>query len=274
MSNLNSRNEAAAPAEAKGLFNHFIVRILLLGIIFVVGFFATIGIMLLTQTTFGGVLGGLMNWLFAANSVQVMWYFTRSAGIIAYLLLWFSVVWGLVLPSKIFDRWLPRAASYDFHQFISLLSIGFILLHIIVLMLDQYLPFTLAQVLFPFISPYRPVWVGIGVLSLYLIALVTITFYMRSRIGKKAFRSIHLFSLLAYLGSTVHGFFSGTDSSLPATQVMYLGTFLTVVFLTVYWLVMGANKRRPLPANVEAKPRVPKPQAQAQPKGLIERQER
>ena len=68
------------------------------------------------------------------------WYVTRAAGIIAYLLLWLSTVWGLAVPAKVLDRLVQRWATFDFHQFISLLAIGFMGLHILVLVLDHYLP--------------------------------------------------------------------------------------------------------------------------------------
>jgi predicted ferric reductase len=110
-------------------------------------------------------------------------------------------------------------------------------LHVIVLMLDRYLPFSLFQVLVPFTSAYRPVWVGLGVISLYLLALVTVTFYLRKRIGMRAFRLIHVLSLLSYLGVTLHALFAGTDSTLSAAQIIYKGSFLSVIFLTSFWLV-------------------------------------
>jgi len=175
--------------------------------------------------------------IFSLDSQQVMWFITRSAGIIAYLLLWLSMVWGLAIPSKIISSHLNGDFVFDFHQFISLLSLGFLGLHVFILTADRYLPFTVAQILVPFTAPYRPVWVGLGTLALYLLVLVTVTFYMRQRIGKKAFRYIHFTSLAAYLGGVAHAFMAGTDSSLPAIQLMYAFTFLVVVFLTVYWLV-------------------------------------
>jgi sulfoxide reductase heme-binding subunit YedZ len=169
--------------------------------------------------------------------VQLMWYITRSAGLISYFLLWLSTAWGLAVSSKVFDTILHRAFTYDFHQFISLLAIGFIFLHIAVLMADRYLPYTLAQVLVPFLSPYRPLWVAIGVIGFYLTLLVTVTFYIRSRIGSKAFRTIHYLSLVAYLGALIHGFFAGTDSTLLSVELLYAGTLLIIVFLLIYWLV-------------------------------------
>lgn len=196
------------------------------------------------QTPAGRSLANFLGWVFATNSVQTMWFITRAAGITGYLLIWLSVAWGLAVSNKILDTLLHRSFTYDFHQFISLLAVGFILIHMGVLLFDRYLPYTLPQVLVPFLSPYRPVWIAVGVVSFYLILLVTITFYLRGKIGMKAFRAIHVFSLLAYLGVTVHGFLSGTDSSLPAVQLMYAGSFLVVVFLTTYWFIFARSKNK------------------------------
>jgi predicted ferric reductase len=182
--------------------------------------------------------------LFALDSVQIWWYVTRAAGIMGYLLMWLSTLWGLAVSSKIFDPWLERLFTFDFHEHLSLLGLGFVALHVIVLMLDQFQPFSIWQVLFPFISTYRPVWVGIGVITFYLSLLVTITFYLRSKISQKTFRAIHYLSLAAYLGATLHGLFSGTDTPLMVVGFMYLFTFLVIVFLCAYWLFLLWARRR------------------------------
>ncbi len=184
-----------------------------------------------------------LNALFAVDTVQALWYVTRSAGIIAYLLLWLSTVWGLAVTSKIFDPLLARAFTYDMHQFLSLLGIGFTAVHVVVLLADRYLPFSIAQVLIPFIAPYRPVWVGAGIIGLYLTLLVTVTFYIRQYIGQKSFRLIHYASFAGYLSVTLHGLMAGTDSALGVMQFVYAGTALVVVFLTVYWLAMRLFNR-------------------------------
>jgi sulfoxide reductase heme-binding subunit YedZ len=230
------------------------------GMVLLIGFAGTMLILSAARSPFGIFIQNLLSWLFAMNSVQAMWYITRSAGFASYLLLWFSTALGLAMPTKLFDKLLPRAFTYDFHQFISLLALGFIALHVGVLMVDRYLPYTLAQILIPFISPSRPVWVGMGVFSFYLTLLVTITFYLRSRIGMKTFKVIHYTSLLGYLGVVIHSFFSGTDSSVPAAQWMYISTFLVVVFLTSYWLIAGVfqSKRKNVPAVNQTKKMLPK----------------
>lgn len=190
---------------------------------------------LLMQTPVGQPAAGFLTWLFATDTTQTTWYITRAAGLTSYLLLWFSVVWGLAVSSKILDRLLHRSFTYDFHQYISLLALGFVALHLGSLLFDRYLPYSLAQLLVPGLSAYRPFWVAVGIIAFYLTLLVTVTFYMRSWIGMKTFRAIHVFSLLAYVAVTIHGIFSGTDSSLVSVFAMYIGTFLSTVFLTAYW---------------------------------------
>jgi len=176
--------------------------------------------------------------IFRMDSVQLWWYVTRASGLTGYFLLWLSMAWGLAIPSKIVQPVLEGTFTYDFHEHLSLLGLGFVFVHVAVLMLDKYLPFTFMQILIPFIDTYRPLWVGLGIIGLYIFLLVTITFYLRQWIGTKMFRAIHVLSLLGYLGATLHGLFAGTDSALPITQFLYSGTSLVIIFLTVYWLAM------------------------------------
>jgi predicted ferric reductase len=216
-----------------------ISTILLVGLIF---------IGMLIAITFSQSLGGAsfaqkIQALFAMNSTQIWWYVTRASGLTGYFLLWLSMVWGFAIPTGMIRPVLENVFTYDFHEHLSLLGIGFVIVHVVVLLFDKYLPFSILQLLVPFIDTYRPLWVGLGIISFYLLLLVTFTFYIRQRIGAKVFRSIHVLSLVSYLGTTLHGLFAGTDSALPITMVIYAGTFLVVVFLTVYWLIMRTSRK-------------------------------
>ena len=215
----------------------------------------------------GSRMATYLNWLFAANTVQTMWYITRASGLVAYVLIWLSMVWGLGVSSKIFDLLLHGTFTYDFHQYISLLAIGFTLLHVGVLLFDGYMPYSLWQILVPFISPYRPFWIGIGIIGFYLMLLVTVTFYIRTRIGMKAFRTIHVFSLVSYFAITLHSFMSGSDSSLPSVMLLYIVTFLITLFLIIYWLITLAQKNMEKKAALKAKARLneKKPAGRPQP---------
>lgn len=182
--------------------------------------------------------------LFAIDSLQFWWYLTRAAALMGYFLIWLSTAWGLVVSSKILDPIMDRGFTYDFHEYLSWLGLAFIATHVIVLMADKYLPYTIWQVLLPFLSPYRPLWVGIGVIAFYLSLLVTATFYLKKHIGMELFRKIHYLSLVAYFGATLHGLYAGTDSVLPIANLLYKGTFLVTLFLVMYWVVLLYFKKQ------------------------------
>ncbi|MFN8412593.1 MAG: hypothetical protein U0Z26_09420 [Anaerolineales bacterium] len=182
--------------------------------------------------------------LFQLDSVQLWWFVTRSAGLTGYFLMWLSMIWGFAVSTKMFSAVIDGGYSYEFHEYISLLGLGFVAVHVIVLMLDRYLPFSLFQVLFPFVDSYRPLWVGMGILSMYLFILVTVTFYSKKYLGMQAFRAIHVFSILGYFGTTLHGLFAGTDSALPITKLLYVGTFLIIFFMAIYWAILSSLTKK------------------------------
>lgn len=181
---------------------------------------------------------GTIQDFFALDSVHIWWYVTRAAGLMGYLLFWLSTIWGFAVGSKIFDSFLERVFTFDFHEHLSLLSIGFLILHVLVLLIEKVEPLSLAEILVPFISAYRPFWTGIGIISFYLTILVTVTFYIRKWISMKTFRTIHYLSVAAYFGSLLHSVYAGTDTALTWVQWMYGGTTLITVFFMVYWLAL------------------------------------
>lgn len=175
---------------------------------------------------------------FALDSVHIWWYITRAAGLMGYLLFWLSTVWGFAVSSKIFDSFLERMFTYDFHEHLSLLSLGFVVLHVLVLLVEKVEPLSLVEILVPFASAYRPFWTGIGIIAFYLTILVTVTFYIRKWISMKTFRVIHYLSVAAYVGALFHSIYDGTDTVLTWVQWMYGGTTLVTMFFLVYWLAL------------------------------------
>jgi predicted ferric reductase len=208
-----------------------ISALLVFGIVFM-----AFGLLAMQPTTGTSPLQ-VINGFLGLDSVHIWWHLSRVSGLMAYLLVWLSTLWGFAISSKIFDSFLKREFTYDFHEHLSLLSLGFVLGHAVTLLLDRVEPLSLVEVLIPFVSNYRPFWTGIGIIAFYLSILVTVTFYIRSRISMNSFRTIHYLSIIAYVGALFHGLYAGTDSLLNWTQIMYWGTFLSAAFFGVYWLV-------------------------------------
>jgi len=107
-------------------------------------------------------LPGLSASLIGADP-KAFWYLSRSSAMVAYGLLWLSMVFGLLMTSRVARAWPGGPAAFDLHQHASLLGLTFALFHALILMGDHYIKADVRQVLVPFAyKGYNPTWVGLG----------------------------------------------------------------------------------------------------------------
>jgi predicted ferric reductase len=183
-------------------------------------------------------LPGLAGSLFG-DAPKAYWYLSRASALVAYGLLWLSMLLGLSITNKLARLWPGGPVAFDLHEYASWLGLAFALFHALILMGDHYINYSLVQVFMPFASTgYKPVWVGLGQLGFYLMALVTLSFYVRKQIGAKTWRLIHYASFAMFLLALIHGLLSGTDTSVPAVVGMYWLTGGSFLFLLVYRILV------------------------------------
>jgi predicted ferric reductase len=187
----------------------------------------------------------LPNWLpglsqsLLGSEPKAYWYLSRASAMVAYGLLWLSMALGLIITNKMARIWPGGPLAFDLHQFASLIGLAFALFHALILMGDKYINYDLAQVLVPFNSGgYKPVWVGLGQIGFYLLAIVGLSFYVRKRLGNRRWRLIHYFSFLTFALALLHGIFAGTDSTVVAIQIFYWATGAALLFLLVYRILV------------------------------------
>ena len=170
------------------------------------------------------------------------WLLARASGLTAYVLLTCSVLAGLVLKSRPFGRALKPASVTDVHRFLALLGLGMVVIHGSTLMLDHTLRMPLAGLFVPGASPYRAAAVGLGVVAAELMALIYVSFLLRSKIGARNWRRLHWATYLVFLLATLHGVASGTESAQPWAHDLYLGAVGAVAFATA-WRALGRPTR-------------------------------
>lgn len=166
---------------------------------------------------------------------KAYWYLSRASALVAFALLWLSMALGLSMTNRLARAWPGGPTAFDLHQHASLLGLAFALFHALILLGDTYSNYTLAQLLVPFGSAsYRPLWVGLGQIGLYAMAIVAFSFYARGLIGRAGWRLIHFLSFAMYALALLHGLQSGTDSAAAWAQTLYWGSAASVLFLVVY----------------------------------------
>lgn len=153
---------------------------------------------------------------------RAYWYLSRASAMVAFALLWLSMASGLLIMNKLARIWPGAFTAFDLHQYTSLLGLGFGLFHALILLGESYIGYSLAQVLVPFGgASYRPLWVGLGQIGLYLSIVVSFTFYIRKQIGNRLWHLIHFLSFAVFVMVLLHGVQSGTDTGNPWIGWMY-----------------------------------------------------
>lgn len=180
---------------------------------------------------------------FLGPDPKAYWYLSRGSAFVALSLLWLSMALGLSITNKMARAWPGVPVSFALHEFTSILGLGFALFHTLVLLGDRYIGYTLAQVLVPFSSSYEPLWVGLGQVGFYTMLIVTLSFYVRSRIGQKVWRSLHYAGFITYLIALLHGIAAGSDASLPWAQLYYWITGGSLLFLLCYRIVANTSTK-------------------------------
>ena len=159
---------------------------------------------------------------------NVAWIVARGAGFTAYGLLTLAVAVGLALSLKLQSVEWPRMFNNEMHNYLTLLAMVFTGVHVVAIWLDPFTHYGLGAMLLPFVSTYRPFWMGLGIIAFYLGIAIGISTLLRSRIGYARWRQFHTLTLVIYVLATLHGLFAGTDGGQWWSTIVYLASALLV----------------------------------------------
>ena len=166
-----------------------------------------------------------------------MWYITRGTGFVALVLLTMSVVLGITEATRWARPTLPRFVIAALHKNVSLLVLVFVGIHVVTAIADSFAPIGWLDVVVPFHSPYRPVWLGIGTVSVDLLLALTVTSLLRNRLGYRTWRALHWTSYACWPLALVHGLGTGTDTSVRWALLLSLASLFAVVAAVIWRLV-------------------------------------
>ena len=174
----------------------------------------------------------------------VFWHISRSTAFVALFFTWLSMIFGLLITGKVASKWPGATQTFELHQHASLLGLAFALIHVLILLGDRTLAFTLSQVIIPLAGEsYTPIWFSVGQFSLYAMIILTLSYSVRKTISQPVWRAIHFASFLQFTLAVVHGFFRGSDSGNLAAQIGYGICVVSVVALTVYRVAVSLRAR-------------------------------
>src|SRR5579862_6249998 len=123
----------------------------------------------------GSMSGHLTTTLAAAAASQsntLMWYLTRTTAVAAYVVLTVLVALGLMRSTA---RTAGERVSWmvdEVHQFLGTIFGILVGAHLLTLLLDPFISFSLVNFIVPLNEPYSPLAVDFGVVALWTVVLV------------------------------------------------------------------------------------------------------
>ena len=175
---------------------------------------------------------------------QFWWYVSRASGIVAGVLLVLTLIWGLLLTSKIIDKKGLPAWLTDLHRYLGGLTVIFIGGHLGALVADSYLKFSWAELFVPFVSTYRAGAVAWGIGAFWGLILVEGTSLAQRRMNRKTWRTIHFVSYPVALMTALHAAQAGTDAGNPIFRVISIFLIGLLTVLTLIRIVYIRPKRK------------------------------
>lgn len=175
---------------------------------------------------------------------QIWWHVARASGIVGWLVLTATVLWGILTPAKLSDKQRP-AWFLDLHRWLAGLTIGFVAIHLVALVADSYIEFGLIDLFVPFASEWKPFPVALGVLATWILIIVQATSLAMKRLPRSVWRKIHLTSYLAFFLTSLHGTLAGTDASNVLYQVTSALALVAVIFATLFRILTRRKRVSP-----------------------------
>ncbi len=173
------------------------------------------------------------------------WMTSRAAGIAALLCSSGAVAIGLLLGLKA-----TRGRAGELraaHEVLALVTLMAVVLHAAVLLLDPWLQPSVTDLVVPFAGEHAPFWTGLGIIAMWAMAALGLSYYARNRIGAARWRRLHRFTALAWVLSIGHALGAGTDAD-TAWFLIGVAIVVTPTLTLLIARMSGVGKASPRPA--------------------------
>jgi predicted ferric reductase len=186
------------------------------------------------------------------------WDIARSGGLVTYVLLTISMLFGTAVAARAFRNKPGLPWMNGMHEWIGTLTLGFLGVHVLGLLMDTYIGFSLVDVLVPFASHYRPGTLAWGVVAFYLLLVVELSARLRGKLPRKwrhLWKRAHYAAYPLFIVSTVHLLTIGTDSrTLPVLLLVAaaIAGVLAAVARSRWLRAQRAPKAQPRVAPVDS----------------------
>lgn len=185
------------------------------------------------------------------NDPHIWWYVSRVSALTAWALMSFSVVWGVLLSSRVFRGLDNPAWLKDLHKYLSTLTVLLAGVHASSLMLDPYVRFDAADLFIPGVATYEGATdlinfaLAVGVVAMWMLSFVYLTSLLMEKIPRGLWKAIHYLSYAVFFAVGIHAAFAGSDvgtSWYAAVSIFVIS--MTMIALIIRFAVIFLRERR------------------------------
>jgi predicted ferric reductase len=180
----------------------------------------------------------------ANMDTRFWWWLSRSSGIVAWVVVAATVVWGLMASTKMIRKRGIPAWILDLHRYLGTLTVVFVAVHVGAIWADSFVTFGPRELSVPFASTWRPRAVAWGIVSTYLLIAIQTTSWAMRKLPRRVWHRIHLLSIPMIVMATVHGFLAGTDRGNRAVQWSAFVVLVGVLFLLAVRVISPSRSAR------------------------------
>jgi predicted ferric reductase len=168
--------------------------------------------------------------------VLQLWFVSRALGLVALLLLTLVIVLGILHDTSVVknaDLGLPRFVLVALHRNLSLITVVFVVLHVVTVVVTPYLRLRWIDTLVPGIAAYNPIAAAMGTVAVDLLVAITVTSLFRQRIPRRAWFLVHWTAYVCWPVTVLHAVlnasFRGTTWWTLVAPLLCLGALVAAL---------------------------------------------
>lgn len=167
------------------------------------------------------------------------WYLVRGSGFVAAISLFILILSGIGQVTGYTYKFLEPLTAWASHRALGIVFGLSVTMHILGLLFDHFLPFTIGQVLVPWLSHYRPVtlwghhfgslWVALGIFAFYLTVIVVISSLLWIDKKPHTWKWLHILSYVLISLVFIHALYIGTDTAYGLVRLVWIAGGIGIV---------------------------------------------
>lgn len=171
------------------------------------------------------------------------WYVVRASGIVAGISLVLLLLSGIGSITGYTFRLLDPLTAWATHRALGITFVVSVIIHMVTLLFDHFVPFGIIDVLVPWASDYKsmslfgiPVgslYVALGVLAFYGAIIVVVTSLMLIDRKPHLWKFVHYLSYLIIFDVFIHALYLGTDTSAGLGRTLWVAGNIAVLIAIV-----------------------------------------